>query len=333
MNKKENTSTGEKGITLIALLVMIIILIILSVVIVRGITGDESIITTTEEVAEDYNITSYREQLEQIVRSIIIEYSARGEEPTIIEIAEELEKENWIISATPNTDESLTSGDIIVVVDAGYIFNVFYDSLYGKIEIKYIGKLEERRNKEDIANKLPKLTARYEKTITSIIAKATDETYGIAKIEIYYKTETEESKVGTFSNPVGEVILNVKEIGSGTYIVKAISNNPNKNQNRRYAYVQVANTKEGLEMPIITLEPTEPNGQAGWYKSNVEVRITKNPQDISTKEIHYTIIKEKIEDKVNQKYEEPFTIKEAGRYTILAWGIDETEFSLIGQFF
>ncbi len=326
MNKNGNPNTSERGITLIALLVMIIILVILSAIVVKGITGNEGLIKTTTNVAEDHNIISYREQLEQAVRSIIIAYSARGEEPTIIELAEELEKEEWIISAIPNTDESLSSGDIIVVVDAGYIFDVFYDSLYGRIEIDYIGKIEDGEKPEDIADKLPKVTARYEKTITSIIAKATDETYGIAKIEIFYKTETQENKAGIFENPTEEVSQNVKDIGSGIYIVKATSNNPNTNQNTRYAYVYVANTKEGLESPIITLSPEEPDGQASWYKTApIQVTIAKSPQDVASKEIHYTIIKEKIEEQADQKYETPFQITEEGRYTILAWGIDETE--------
>ena len=310
MNRKKKTITSEEGITLIALLVSIIILIILVAVAVRGITGEEGLIKTTGVVAEDYNITSYREQLEQTVRSVIIAYSARGEEPTIVDIATELEKETWIISAEPNTDESLSNGDIIVTVDAGYIFDVFYDSLYGKIHIDYIGKDETKT--------LPTLTARYETKITSILAEAKHEK-GIARIELYYKGEL----VGTKENPEGEVRFNVKEIGSGEYKIVAISNE----DTIRVTYVEVGSLTDDLKPPIISLNPSTADGNADWYKEPVTITITKASDDTAAKSIHYSKKINGITASEDQDitYNEPFTISNSvNSLIIIAWTEDET---------
>ena len=63
---------AENGITLIALIVMIVILIILAAVVIRGFTGNEGRVDATVNAAEDYNVTAYREQIEQAVRGIIV---------------------------------------------------------------------------------------------------------------------------------------------------------------------------------------------------------------------------------------------------------------------
>ena len=87
----------EQGITLIALIVMIVILVILAAVVIRGITGNEGLIKSTEIAAEDYNITSYKEQVEQQVRGIIIKHATIGKEISETEIADELDEETiWI---------------------------------------------------------------------------------------------------------------------------------------------------------------------------------------------------------------------------------------------
>ena len=54
--KKAKPINSERGITLVALLITIIILVVLSAVVIRSITGNESLIKSTETVAEDYKI-------------------------------------------------------------------------------------------------------------------------------------------------------------------------------------------------------------------------------------------------------------------------------------
>ena len=49
----QTNHTSEKGITLIALLIMIIILIILTAVVLGTITGDEPLIGTATDTAQD----------------------------------------------------------------------------------------------------------------------------------------------------------------------------------------------------------------------------------------------------------------------------------------
>ena len=58
INVIKNTKS-EKGITLVALLITIIILVILTAVGVKGLTGNDSLIKTTEVAAEDYVVKSY----------------------------------------------------------------------------------------------------------------------------------------------------------------------------------------------------------------------------------------------------------------------------------
>ena len=155
MNKIK-PSQRERGITLIALVIMIIILVILAAVGIRALTGKNNIIKTTETAAEDYNITSYKEQIMQQVRNIIIAHANLGEEIGIAQIAEELNEETiWIKSATANTDTSITNEDIIVKVTDGYVFQVYYNNTYGTVFVEYVGK--------DKGSELPNIKARYEK--------------------------------------------------------------------------------------------------------------------------------------------------------------------------
>ena len=147
MNKVINQKFGERGITLIALIVMIVIIVIIASVSIANLAGRNNLIDVTADVAQNYEVTSYKEQIEQVMYSCIIGYSAKGEVPTLIDIAEALNKQEWVRSAIANTDTSISNGDIIVIVDKGYIFQVFYDSVYGKIDIDYIGKVPGRRRR------------------------------------------------------------------------------------------------------------------------------------------------------------------------------------------
>jgi len=133
---------------------------------------------------------------------------------------EELIKEDWILSAIPNSDETDTEADIIVTVDAGYVFDVFYDILYGKINVDYLGK--------DIdINSIPKLKVKYEPLNALIKATAREDTNGIEKIELIYKNTIVDTKTNTGKeNPYSiEFIVNNKEkYKPGWYKIKATAN-------------------------------------------------------------------------------------------------------------
>ena len=155
----------EKGITLIALIVMIVILVILAAVVIRGFTGNEGIVDATVEAAEDYNVTAYKEQVEQAVRGIVVKHMTLGEEITIADIAEELDEETiWVKSAVPYTDTSITNTDMLVRVTDGYVYQVYYDSLYGVVFVEYVGK--------DDGKDFPTIKARYEKSHARVYAES-----------------------------------------------------------------------------------------------------------------------------------------------------------------
>ena len=184
MNKVINQENCEKGITLIALIVMILIITILSAVVI-GKLDNHGLIDVTSEVAEDYEVVSYKEQIEQVAYSTIIEYSARGETPMLVDISDRLNDQEWVRSAIPNTDTSISNGDIVVTVDRGYVYQIFYDSINGKVIIDYIGRVPEGGNGsdgEDLIKNLPNIKARYERTIAIIILEARHDKNVIEKI-------------------------------------------------------------------------------------------------------------------------------------------------------
>ena len=126
MYKVINQKSSERGITLIALIVMIVIIVIITTISIINLTGDHNLIDVTTDVANSYEVTEVQ---------------------TLNDMADALNEQDWVRSAIANTDTSISNGDIIVIVDKGYIFQVFYDSVYGKIDIDYIGKTPERRRR------------------------------------------------------------------------------------------------------------------------------------------------------------------------------------------
>ena len=64
MNIKGKPKQNDRGITVIALTITVILLIILTVVVIRGITGEESILKVSETATEEYNVLQYKEQIE-----------------------------------------------------------------------------------------------------------------------------------------------------------------------------------------------------------------------------------------------------------------------------
>ena len=133
MKKVKPNKTSESGITLIALIVTIILLVILSAVVIRGITGDEPLIGTTIDAKEDYKVTSDREEIEHVVHSEIIAKSTIGETATTGDIATALNNEDWIKTAYVNEGATSEVGNITAQVVEGYIYQIYYNSIYGKV--------------------------------------------------------------------------------------------------------------------------------------------------------------------------------------------------------
>ena len=73
--QKKEMKQGEKGITLIALIIMIILLILLAMVSIKAVTGKEGILASSGNIANEYVIQQYGEQIEQLVHSIILKDS------------------------------------------------------------------------------------------------------------------------------------------------------------------------------------------------------------------------------------------------------------------
>ena len=285
--------TNERGITLIALLITIILLVILVGVTVSQITGDEGIIVGTEEAVDDYKYQQYKEQIEQLVHSIILADSLAGRTTTVTSMAEDMEQESWIKSAVPNEE----SKDIIVTVQEGYVYQVCYDELTGMSSVDNIGT-------EDGAS-LPTVTATYNKETYTIEVTASCED-GITKIELIYGGEvvqTANSETASFE---------VEE--SGWYQVKATSGKGKI----RYANVRVSN-----EVGAPSIEVTS-NGESenDWYgKDNVPVEVT-----ISTEEGNVSGIYYKKNTDTDYTYVEGkstlVTIDTAGRTVIYAYAVD-----------
>ena len=283
----------EKGITLIALLVTVILLVILVGVAVSQITGDEGIIVGTEEAVDDYKYQQYKEQIEQLVHSIIIADSLAGRTTTVTSMAADMENESWIKSAVPNEE----SKDIIVTVQEGYVYQVYYDELTGMSSVDNIGT-------EDGAS-LPTVTATYNKETYTIEVTASCED-GIEKIELIYGGEvvqTANSETASFE---------VEE--SGWYQVKATSGKGKT----RYANVRVSN-----EVGAPSIEVTS-NGESEnyWYgKDKVPVEVT-----ISTEEGNVSGIYYKKNTDTDYTYVEGkstlVTINTSGRTVIYAYAVD-----------
>ncbi len=295
----------EKGITLIALIIMIVVLVILSAVVIRGIAGG-GIIGTSEVAAEEYNVTSYKEQIEQKVRGTVQSYTGQGEEIDISKIAEELNNETlWVKNAVANTNKDLGNEDIIIRTTDGYIFQIYYDGTYGVVFTEYIGK--------DDGGEIPTLKARFEKRIAAILAEAK----GAGRLELIYRGEV---AGGVIENPNGEQRMAVDEIGTGWYKVRAVA----ENGHLRYAWVRATTISEKLTPPNVTVTPVDPNkgeGNDGWYLGAVKVKAETDNEN--AKEIHYTIIENGITIKEDQKYEGEIEIGTTGVTRVIMWTVDE----------
>ena len=132
-NQKIDIIKQEAGITLLILIITVIILVILTTVTLI-ITGSGKIITGSEIAVDDFKYQEYKEQIEQVVQSIIINDSLLGKVTTVTTMAEDMLNETWIMEASPNEE----SKDIIVIVDAGYVYQVYYKETIGEMNVDHI---------------------------------------------------------------------------------------------------------------------------------------------------------------------------------------------------
>ena len=70
-----NHTKKQEGITLIALIIMVILILILAAISIKGLTGKEGILASSSNIANEYVVQQYREQIEQLVHSIILKDS------------------------------------------------------------------------------------------------------------------------------------------------------------------------------------------------------------------------------------------------------------------
>ena len=287
---------NEKGITLIALIVMIIILVILTGVVIKGLTGNRGIIDVTETAAMESKIVAYKEQIEHVVHTEIIAKSAIGEEATTMSIAERLQGEDWVASARVNPTATSTEGNITVVTKKeGFIFQVYYNALYGKVQIDYIGKTDNP-DSEDINNKMPQVTARYDKKTKSIYvsAKMPQEANAIAKIVIFQE--------GDENQKVGEKLDGIQDndeypfavSATGWYKAVATSNKGVSN----YVWIRVTISTNGLEVPLIEVAESG-EVRNNWYgqdRKDVIVEIDTSNSTTAVTGIHYEIISSPVKE-------------------------------------
>lgn len=185
--KKGKRSQNEQGITLIVLIITIVLLLILATVSIRAIVGEDSLIQNTETAAQDYNISQYQEQIRQVVLEEIVKKANQGEEATLLTIGEAIKETEGIIEVQTNISQTDTEDDILAVTKEGYVFQTYYHSTYGKIEIEYLG-----RNKNKKLEAIPKLTANYQNG--NIICTPSITEGSIIKLELIHQGKIIDTK-------------------------------------------------------------------------------------------------------------------------------------------
>ena len=186
-------------------------LVILAAVSIRGLIGDKGVVRTTETAAQDYKIAAYKEQIEQEVRADIVSKQTIGKGISLDGISKNIgEETTWIKDAKANVEKETTNDDVIVTTVDGYIYQVYYNDIYGVVYVEYVGR-EGKGN-------LPELKARYEKSIASIIVKTRVDGKDIAKLELIYKGEVKQEQANVEQEK--EIRLKIDEIGTGWYIVR-----------------------------------------------------------------------------------------------------------------
>ena len=285
----------ERGITLIALIITIVIIFIISAVSINGIS-QSNIIEKAKESEYAYELANYNEQIREIIEATIRKYSITGEELSISNIANELNSQEWVESATANTNPAVTNEDIIVVTDTGYVFQVYYNSVNGNRYVEYIG---------DDGTNLINIIAAYDAAENEINVTTSQR----CKIDIIFKGTTIETAQNTTT-----MTYTVEE--SGDYVIKATSD-----EKTRYAWLRIST---GIDMPTFEITSTG-EVENGWYgKDNVPVVVTVSGDAETTKGIYY-----KINSAENYTYVQDDTVNiqvnTVGKTTIYAYLVDNID--------
>lgn len=274
MEKNRKLNQKEKGITLIALIITIVLLIILATVAVRSIVGEDSLIKSTETAANDYNIASYQEQLEAKVRQIIQEQAIKGEEASLLTIAEALQEEGtWIANIEINLDQLDTNDDIVVITKEGYTFQIYYETTYGEIFLEYLGTVGNKTT-----DKIPRLIATYEGG--NIICTLDTSSSTIENLTLIYQGKIVDSK----TNPSEETTFKIESKNTGWYTVKTTS----KENYIRYAWIRVSNITDKIPSPTIEITNNPKQGTGKWYVTSPTVTISVESLD-TEQTIYYTL--------------------------------------------
>ena len=268
--KKLKPKNLERGITLISLIITIVILVIISAIIIKTITGDNSLIGATTDAAENYKIEQYRELIKAEVLGTIQTDMIRGEKTTLEGIAENVKKNvDGVIEAVVCEDETINNRDILVTTKEGYTFQIVYDEETGRFEVEYGGK-------GDISE-FPTVVATYNKAISTIEATASIRKGKIVSLELILNGETLKGDEGSTNENLRRKITE-----SGTYQIKAKADNGKT----RSAWIRVTDLNGNMNVPNIEVTKGV-LGQEGWYKSDLEITISLS--DETATEIHYKI--------------------------------------------
>ena len=270
MKQRKSQRNLERGITLISLIITIVILVIISAIVIKTITGNNSLIGATTESAENYKIEQYRELITAEVLGTIQTDMIRGEETTLEGIAENIKKNvDGVIDATVCEDETINNKDILVTTEEGYTFQIVYDEETGSFKVEYGGK-------GDISE-FPTVVATYNKFTSTIEATASIRTGKIVSLELILNGETLKGDEGSTNENLRRKITE-----SGTYQIKATADNGKT----RSAWIRVTDLNGNMSVPNI--EVTKGIlGQEGWYKSDLEVTISSSDEIVT--EIHYKV--------------------------------------------
>lgn len=237
--KSKQTQNLERGITLISLVVTIVILVILAALILRAVTGDESLIGVTTEATENYKIEQYREDLMRVTMGTIQSCMIKGEDVTLEKIASSIRQDlDWVAAVKVNEDETITNPDIIVTSKEGYVFQVTYDDIYGSFKIDYIGKNpggttgggSGEEGIDEMLKYIPRVTGKYDKVNTQIIGEAEVSKGSIKTLEIIFQGKTLAPDAGSNT---AKLVKTIDEVG--IYQIKATTDKGIS----RTAYVRV----------------------------------------------------------------------------------------------
>ena len=257
---KPNHLKDEKGITLIALIIMLIVLITLSTVVIKGVISDK-IVDTSLSAVDEYTVKSYQEQVDEAARSIILKNTAGGRDTSSAGIAKDMNEVEtlWVKNAEAVNEY------LIVTVENGYAYEVYYDPIYGVVFTEYIGR--------DDGKGFPSLSTKYEKSEAKITGTVSAENGNtVEKVELIYKGEVKQNK----DKASGNIEFDVEEIETGWYIIKATSSSGKT----IYNWIRVRTTSEKLSAPKIAITPTKP--ESGWYNKasgTVTATITANSEE------------------------------------------------------